>query len=250
MSKERFLFILKAFIILTPLPYGCVARVWSLLFYLALLVFSSFSLSLVGRKENIVFEAYTRKALLFLFVFFLIQVVPLPRLLLGLLSPHAVEILDKIGSQPVTFHSLSLLPFETIGFLFRLFVVLFFFRILLRIPFKLWEMYSILNTILVSASIQVGIGLIKFFQGNTHFFVFFKKAAVVPKERVLVGTIANPGHFSFYLELAVPVAIVLLLIKIFSRKFQERDQAQLHSSRMRQDELLLYIFFNITSCVA
>ncbi len=243
MSKERFLFFLKVFIILSPLPYGCVARIWSPLFYLCLLVFSAFSLSLVSRKEKILYGDYTRKALLFLFIFLVVQVIPFPRFMLNVLSSKTVEILDQISNAAVSFHSISVLPMETVGFLLRLFVILFFFRILLRVQFKLWEIYSVLNAILVSASIQVVIGLAKFFQGNTHFFVFFKKASVVPTDRVLVGTIANPSHFSFYLELAVPLACALLLIKVFSSRFKERVKAKLQSTRVRRDEFLSIVIF-------
>lgn len=241
MSKERFLFVLKAFIILSPLPYGCVSRIWSPLFYLSLLVFTAFSLNLVTKKENILFEAVTRKALLFLFIFFTVQVVPLPRFLLNLLSPKTIEILDRISITSINFHSISVLPMETVGFLFRLFVILLFFRILLRIHLKFWEIYSILYTILVSAAIQVVIGLIKYFQGNTHFFVLFQKVETVSTHRLLVGTIANPSHFSFYLELVAPLALVILLVKLFSVKFKEKARVQ--SSRIRRDELLLLVVF-------
>ncbi len=241
MNKERFLFLLKAFILLSPLPYGCVARIWSPLFYLCLLLFSAFSLNLATRKETILFEYHTRKALMFLLIFIIVQMIPLPRFLLDLLSSKTVEILDRLGAMQTGFHSISVLPAETLGFLFRLFVVLFFFRVLIRIQFKLWEIYSLLNTFLVSVSIQALIGLVKYFQGNTHFFIFFKEVKVVPSERFLVGTIANPGHFSFYLELAVPVACVLLLVRLFSAKLREKEHSRLHSVQVRRDEVLLTV---------
>jgi O-antigen ligase len=54
-------------------------------------------------------------------------------------------------------------------------------------------------------------GFLKFIQGNTLFYLFFYEDR--NPDPHLTGTIANPDHFSFYLEMILPLAIAVLLAK-------------------------------------
>ncbi len=59
---------------------------------------------------------------------------------------------------------------------------------------------------------QTIFALLKLGQGNSKFFLFFMPDEHVP--RFLRGTIYNPDHFAFYLELLFPIALGLLFARL------------------------------------
>jgi O-antigen ligase len=213
MSKTRFLFWIKVLILLSPIPFGCVGRVWSPLFYLLLLIFSVLAMKQTGSPIQLLYARLLKVVGSLFFIFALFQVIPLPRFLLKMLTPQTLKVLEAFAEDPVTFHSLSLLPFETVGFILRLFVLLFFSYVLAQQELKQEEAYSVFNTMALSVSLQVGFGLVKLALGNTHFFLFFQETREVSFKSLLTGTLANPHHFSFYLELIFPVVVGLLLAR-------------------------------------
>ncbi len=213
MSKKRYLFWLKVLILLSPLPFGCVGRMWSSIFYLLILIFSALTLGQKRSQITFLYEMWFKLFIALFFAFAVFQLVPLPRFLLRLISPNTLSILDQLKDVPVAFHPISVLPFETLGFVLRLFVLAFLFFRLLTLDLNKWEIYSVFNTMVAAACFQVLIGLIKLLQGDTNFFIFFLKQKLSYGKTALVGTIANPGHFSFYLELVLPLAVGMLLVR-------------------------------------
>ena len=66
MKKSLFLFLLKLFILLSPIPFGCVGRVFSPLFYLYLLILSFIGINLVSIKDglnstSIIYEKWIKR---------------------------------------------------------------------------------------------------------------------------------------------------------------------------------------------
>lgn len=232
MSKRQYMFWLKALILLSPLPFGCVGKIWSPVFFLLILVFSALTLNQVRGQVPFLYERWFKILLSSFFAFALFQMVPLPRFLLKILSPHTVVVLDRLKDVPVSFHPISVLPFETLGFVLRLFVLLFLFFLLLNLEMNKWEIFSIFNTMILAACIQVFIGLIKLLQGNDYFFIFFRSQTTINKS-VLAGTIADPGHFSFYLELIFPLALGMFLVQ------SNLLGSGFHALRVRQGPMLV-----------
>jgi O-antigen ligase len=211
MTKRVYLNSIKALILLSPLPFGCVGRIWSPLFYLVVLILSFFGLKLTGEEETFLYEKRIRFCVYLVFAFIVFQLLPLPGFLLNVISPGTPGIIDVLKSSPSSFHPISVLPAETLGFGFRLFVLLFFFYVSVKIRLKQNEIFSLINVMIVSSVIQTIFGFLKLTQGNRLFYLFFYEDRCPDPH--LTGTIANPDHFSFYLEMILPLAVAVLLAR-------------------------------------
>jgi len=203
----------KALILLSPLPFGCLGRIWSPLFYLLILIISGMALWGMNQTIHILFEKKIRLLGLLFLGFSLFQLVPLPRFILKIISPHTVSILDQFSLESIDFHSLSIVPAETLTFVLRLLVLVFFFYILLHLNLKKSEIYSIVYIIAFSGFFQVILGLFKNILNNNKFFLFFLEWE--QPRKTIMGTIPNPDHFSFYLEMIFPLVLGMVLIKMF-----------------------------------
>lgn len=240
MKKENFIKILKILIFILPLPFGCVGRIFSPLFYLiigtlSLMVLSQRGSKLqsygakdqdmglrtkdYGNKQELVGSILYKdrvKAFLYVFLFFLgFQIIPLPIFVLKVISPRTVFALSSLKDSLPSFHSISLVPFDTLIFSFKFLVFCFFFLSLIYIRFQKKDILSIFNAILLSSVIQVFFGLLKYAMGNKDFFLFFytleEKNIYVHR---LKGTLANPDHFAFFLLIILPIGLSLFFRKI------------------------------------
>jgi len=211
MTKRNYLDSIKLLILLSPLPFGCVGRIWSPLFYLAVLILSFLGLRLTGKEETFLYEKKARFCVYLIFGFIVFQLLPLPGFLLNVISPGTPGIIDVLKSSPPSFHSVSVLPAETLAFGLRLFVLVFFFYVSIKIDLEKSEIFSLINVMIASAVIQTIFGFLKLIQGNRLFYLFFYEDHS-PNPH-LTGTIANPDHFSFYLEMILPLAAAVILAK-------------------------------------
>jgi O-antigen ligase len=211
MTKRIYLNSIKVLILLSPLPFGCVGRIWSPLFYLAVLILSFFGLKLTGKEESFLYEKRARFYVYLIFGFIVFQLLPLPGFLLNIISPGTLGIIDMLKSSPTSFHSISVLPAETLAFGLRLFVLVFFFYISIKINLEKSEIFSLINVMILSAVVQTIFGFLKLIQGNRLFYLFFYEDR--GPDPHLTGTIANPDHFSFYLGMILPLAVTVLLAR-------------------------------------
>ena len=127
---------IKALIILAPLPFGCVGRIWSPLFYLVLLIISFLGLMLTGNQGEFLYEKKIRYCAYLVFGFIVFQAVPLPGFLLHVLSAGTSGVMAVLKSAPSSFHPISVLPGETLAFGFRLFVLILFFYVTVKIELE------------------------------------------------------------------------------------------------------------------
>jgi len=206
---------LKILILLSPLPFGCVGRIFSPLFLMLLLVLSFIALGQPGSPVQFL----AKKKIRFVFIAFLcflgLQLLPLPPFLLKLLSPAAANHISQLTSQLTGFHPISIVPFETLMFGFRFLVYALFFLALVHVQFKRKEMISILKILILSSLLQVILGLLKYLHGNKYFFLFFHELkANDPLGKYLTGTLGNPNHFAFYLGIILPLFLALLFLKL------------------------------------
>jgi O-antigen ligase len=105
-----------------------------------------------------------------------------------------------------------LIPAETWLALARFLVYALFFIALLRLDWDKKDIFIIFATAVVSGVAQVIFALLKLGQGNSNFFLFFMPDDHMPG--FLRGTIYNPDHFAFYLELLFPLALGLLFARL------------------------------------
>jgi O-antigen ligase len=212
MSKRALRIFLQVLIVLSPLPFGCVGGVWKPLCFLLFILFAF--LTFLGPKVSLKF-LYQRPLRFLAIAFFLLlvwQLLPLPLFMLKWISPGVTRVLQTVAGSLPAFHSLSLIPAETLSALARFLVYGIFFIALLLLEWDKDDIFVIFNTALASAAFQVVFGLLKLGQGNSKFFLFFVADDHIPG--FLRGTIYNPDHFAFYLELLFPMAIGLLFARL------------------------------------
>jgi O-antigen ligase len=212
MNKKALRIILQILIVLSPLPLGCVGGVWMPLCFFFFALFTL--LAFLGPKAPYKF-LYQRSGRYLAVIFFLLlvfQLIPLPLFLIKWLSPGVAPFLKNLSGSMPAFHTLSLIPAETLLALARFLVYALFFIALLRLDWDKKEIFIIFGTAVVSGIAQVIFALLKLGEGNSKFFLFFMPDNYVPE--YLRGTIYNPDHFAFYLELLFPLALGLLFARL------------------------------------
>jgi len=238
MSKSKFLLCIKALILLSPLTFGCVTRIWSPLFYLVLLVISGMALGGIQDRIDFLYKKKIRLLGGLFFAYTLFQMVPLPRFLLNILSPSTVDILDGLSAEPILFHSLSLVPADTLMFVMRLMVMGLFFWVLVHQDLKKQEMYSLIHVLAISAFFQVGFGAIKWLFKSDHFFLFFYKTE--SSSRIMNGTFLSPDHLAFYLQMIFPLVIGLMLVKLYIERPWDSMGVEIWRVFLKNPVLILY----------
>lgn len=224
MTKRIYLISIKALILLSPLPFGCVGKIFSPLFYLLLLVVSFIGLYQLKEKNDFLYDKWIKCFFYSFLVFLGFQVIPLPVFLLKILSPKTVHILSTLKDQLPVFHPISLVPFETLvyGMQFLVFGVLFLVTV--NIKLRKREMISLLNIAALSAVIQVIFAFLKYVQGNRYFFLFFLETDRFQDR--LTGTLGNSDHFAFYLGMILPLILSLFFVNLrfFERRRSLREK--------------------------
>ena len=212
MNKTLLRTFLQVLIVISPLPLGCVGGIWLPLCFFIFALFACLALLGPQAPYKFLYQRPVRFLAIVFFVLLVIQLVPLPLFLLKWLSPGVAPVLQNLSGSLPAFHSLSLIPAESLLALARFLVYALFFIALLRLDWDKNDIFILFGTAIVSGVAQTIFGLLKLGQGNTKFFLFF-----MADERVspfLRGTIYNPDHFAFYLELLFPLALGLLFARL------------------------------------
>jgi O-antigen ligase len=212
MSEKALRILLQVLIVLSPLPLGCAGGVWLPLCFLLFALFALLAFLGPQMPYNFLYKRPMRILAVIFFALLFFQLLPLPVFLLKWLSPGVPRILENLSSSMPAFHALSLIPDETMMAIARFLVYSLFFIALLRINWDKRDILILFGTAVVSGIAQVIFGLLKLGEGNSKFFLFFMLDDHMPG--FLRGTIYNPDHFAFYLELLFPLALGLLFARL------------------------------------
>lgn len=180
---------MKLFILLCPLLYGFLGRLFSPLFYLLLALFSLLASRLPQDRPAFPYEKNVRLLFYALLGFMIFQVIPLPLFLVRQLSPSTVSVLSEMTGGVPGFLPVSIVPFETMSHLFQLIVLAFFFRMLISVDWEKKEMISLLFTTALSGIVLIPVYAVGLLSLGTR-------------------------HFAFYLVMVFPLAPALLLLKL------------------------------------
>jgi len=212
MNKKALRFFLQVLIVLAPLPLGCVGGIWLPLCFSAFALFAFLAFLAPQLPYKFPYQRPLRVLAITFFVLLAVQLLPLPLFLLKWLSPGVPRVLENLSGSLPAFHSLTLIPAETLLALARFLVYALFFIALLRLDWDKKDIFIVFGTAVVSGVAQTIFGLLKLGQGNSNFFLFFMPDDHMPG--FLRGTIYNPDHFAFYLELLFPLALGLLFARL------------------------------------
>jgi O-antigen ligase len=212
MSRKTLRLLLQALIVLSPLPFGCVGGIWQPLCFFLFSIFAF--LAFLGPSAPLKFQyhAPARRLFAVILLAFIFQLVPLPIFMIKWLSPGVARVLADVSGRLPVFHSLSLVPAETMLALARFLVYAVFFYALVRLDWDKNDIMLIFSTAVISGVAQTIFGFLKLSQGNGRFFLVFWADDHAPG--FLRGTIYNPDHFAFYLELLFPLALGLLFARL------------------------------------
>jgi O-antigen ligase len=212
MSKKALRISLQVLIIISPIPLGCVGGIWMPLCFSIFALFTFLAFLGLQAPYKFLYQRPMRVLAIVFFALIAFQLLPLPFFLLKWLSPGVLRVLESLSGSIPAFHSLSLIPTETLLALARFLVYALFFIALLRLDWDKNDIFVLFGTAILSGVAQTIFGLLKLGQGNTNFFLFFMSDDYLPG--FLRGTIYNPDHFAFYLELLFPLALGLLFARL------------------------------------
>lgn len=240
MNKKTLRLYLQVLLVLSPLPFGSMGGPWEPLCFLLFALFAFFAFSGEQAEYKFLYQSPVRWLALAFFTLIVFQLLPMPLFLLKWISPGVSRVLQTVSGALPAFHPLSLIPVESLLALSRFLVYALVFAALLRLDWDKEDITVIFQTALASAVFQVIFALLKFGQGNKNFFLFFFPDDHVPG--YLRGTIYNPDHFAFYLELLFPIALGLLFARlhIFDPGQSLREKI-LHIAEDRQVILLFLV---------
>ena len=241
-ERKKVFTLIKILLFLAPLPFGCVAEPWRYLFFIALALIAYSAWRQPGEVDRLPAPTSERKDpardLLYgrhqpgkpksrgamtwaarlwfgVFLFCAFQLLPLPAVIVKLLSPQTVAILTRLRGVQPAWLTLSLVPRETVVFFFELLVLTAFGMALARLRPGWREMTSLVRTLGWTAAFQVGFGLLRLISGSSNFFIFF--APWESKSGDLTGTLVNSNHFAFFLEMTAPLILALVVIEFSYR---------------------------------
>jgi len=212
MNKKALRVFLQILIVISPLPLGCVGGIWLPLCFSFFALFALLAFLGPQAPYKFLYQRPVRVLAMAFFVLLTVQLLPLPIFLLKWLSPGVPRVLENLSGSLPAFHSLSLIPAETLLALARFLVYALFFIAILRLDWDKKDIFILFGTAVVSGVAQAIFGLLKLGQGNSNFFLFFMPDTHMPG--FLRGTIYNPDHFAFYLELLFPLSLGLLFARL------------------------------------
>ena len=214
-AADRWLFF--AFLVLLvwlPLPLGS-NRIWAW----SLMEVWVFALSLCwliqyARGRSDVGRAFVRAwpAALLLFataLWVFVQTLPLPTLLLGLLSPKALD----VHNLTLSFPSLSLDVFATRHSALKTLSYLLLFCLTLLLTNNRRRVRVLAQVIVLSAVFQASYGALMTLSGLEYGFFFEKE----DYRGVATGTFVNRNHLAGYLQMGLAVGIGLMISELPTR---------------------------------
>ncbi|MCF6291040.1 MAG: O-antigen ligase family protein [Desulfobacterales bacterium] len=203
MDRAAFILIL-AVLVLSPLPFGSVhTYAYTLLFVLilaaSLLLLAHNLLEGRGSRPFSIKLPDTPFSPLFLLmlIFLIIQIVPLPGFLIGLLNPEAIALNPDVSSLAPYVHPVRLS-------LVRWIVYGFFFYALLQTLNSRKRIELTLIIILLSAAINSLYGIYGFYLGANRVWWVTKLGQTVS------GTFLNRNHFGAFMALAILLGVTYL----------------------------------------
>jgi O-antigen ligase len=233
MSLQRtLLYGLLALLVLAPLPFGSVES-WAS----ATLVAACFGLGAVWAvwrsRRGLTALPWNDPLLGAGALFALVgvaQLIPLPRPVLQVISPQAVEMRDRYephqdpGQAPYLqpsgpdsrrgkyegWRPVSLYPWATRQSVLRLAAFIVIALIAVDLGSLGRGRHAIVVALVSSGAFQAFYGLAEYFSGHQHIFGYAKKYYT----DVATGTFINRNHFAGYLEMTLPVAIALAGVEI------------------------------------
>jgi len=202
--------------IFSPLPAASVHE-WSILMIeLAVLVLTAAYL-LMDQKPRIneglrISMKWAHRAVVGLFIFLAVQMIPLPGFLVQIVSPKAYAFRQVFspGGRGASWMTLSLAPGRTLERSLELLSYVLLGFLVLRTVKRQFQFRRIILTAMGVGVFEAFYGLFELYNKNPR-ILFYKKIYNLDS---VTGTFVNRNHLSGYLEMIIPLAIGLIIARI------------------------------------
>jgi O-antigen ligase len=208
-------------LVFSPLPSASVPEWAVLVIQLTALVLMIFYLMM---EEKPIQNARLRKSLKwpgYLFVglwfFILLQIVPLPKIMVKILSPetYAFRQLYSPDFSSLRFMSLSLLPSHSLRAALALISYFMVGFLVVKTIDRRAQSIRIIYVLYFMGVFEAFYGLINLYR----LFPGFAGGQRIPGMHFVSGTFVNRNHFAGYLEMVIPLSLGLVLTRIDSLSF-------------------------------
>jgi O-antigen ligase len=146
------------------------------------------------------------------FIFILLQIIPLPKLLVKVLSPNSYSFREmfSMGLSDSKFISLSVVPAHTLQQGLEIFTYFLLGFLIIKTVVSQLQIRRIFYALIGMGIFQAFYGLFELYNKNPR-ILFYKKAYNLDS---VCGTFVNRNHLSGYLEMIIPLAIGLIIARI------------------------------------
>lgn len=207
---------IPAVIIFSPLPAASVYE-WSILVIqvLVLVMLAVFILMREKPQGNELLSLslkWPRYLFSGLFVFILVQLIPLPRFLIKLISPNTYSFHNLFNPDfaQLKFMSLSLIPSHTFRQGLELLTYFLLGYLIVKTVTRRKQIMRIVYVLVVMGFFEAFYGMYEMYNKNPR-LLFLKKVHYLD---VVTGTFVNRNHLSGYLEMIIPLAVGLIIARI------------------------------------
>jgi O-antigen ligase len=207
---------LLGILVFSPLPAASVFD-WSILVIqlaVAIMFVAYLIMKQKPQNDGLLLAAAKWPGYLFLafFGFLFIQILPLPKFLVSVLSPgaYSYQKLYAADFSRLKFLSLSLVPSYTLRRGLELLTYCLLGFLVLRTVTKRYQIMRLYSVLVAMGVFEAFYGLLELYNKNPR-ILFYKKSHNLDS---VTGTFVNRNHFSGYLEMIIPLAIGLIIARL------------------------------------
>ncbi|MDH4220604.1 MAG: O-antigen ligase family protein, partial [Candidatus Aminicenantes bacterium] len=231
-------------IVFSPLPAASVYE-WSILvIQLAVLVMLGAYILLTEKPQNneLLTNSLKWSKVLFIgfFVFLVVQISPLPKLLVKMISPSSYAFQERFlpDFANLKFASFSLIPAHTLREGLEILCYFLLGLLVVKTVTKWRQIIRIYYALIGIGVFQALYGLFELYNKNPR-ILFYEKMYHLDS---VTGTFVNRNHFSGYMEMVIPLALGLAIARIDLLSLMElrwRDRLLRLSERRLSTSLLI-----------
>ena len=215
-TAKRIQYGLLALLVLSPLPVASVNE-WSILI-IELALFAMAGIYILAKDRPAVNPRleerlkWPRYAVLALFAFLAVQILPLPAFVVRILSPGTYAFHEAFapGFTNTKYLSLSVVPAETFRESLELAAYVLAGFLVIRTVTRGREIRRIIACLVAVGAFEAFYGLLELASKNPR-LLFYKKVYSLGS---VTGTFVNRSHLAGYLEMIVPLALGLLIARL------------------------------------
>jgi O-antigen ligase len=207
---------LLSLIVFSPLPAASVEE-WSILvIQLTVFIMMAAYLMMRGRRENNELLSsslkWPRYLFFALFIFIFLQIVPLPKFIVKILSPHTYSFQNLFSTDflKIKFMSLSIIPSHTLQKGLELLSYILLGFLIIKTIRKWRQIKRVFSVLIIMGVFEAFYGLFELYNKNPR-ILFYKKIYYLDSA---TGTFVNRNHFSGYLEMVIPLALGLIIARV------------------------------------